>query len=188
MKQQADLHHRDVEYSVGEWVYLKLQPYRQYSVFRRASQKLAYRFYGPYLILERLGPVAYLLDLPAGSRVHPVFHVSLLRRCNTPTPTANPDIPPISDDGALLLQPEAILDARWTRCGSRFVKELLVKWVALPENDATWELSSVFHDRFIPLSLEDNDVTSAGSNGRTATSSPRRSARPHRPNPRFVEE
>ncbi|CAN0917479.1 hypothetical protein LINGRAHAP2_LOCUS30323 [Linum grandiflorum] len=164
MKQQADLQRRDIEFTVGDWVYLKLQPYRQHSVFRRASQKLACRFYGPYLIDERLGPVAYRLVLPPSNRVHPVFHVSLLCRCNTPNPAASSDIPPITDDGALLIQPEEILNTRWTRCGSLFVEELLVKWHTLPADDATWELAFVFHDRFIQLGLEDNAVASGEGN------------------------
>ncbi|CAN0826376.1 hypothetical protein LINGRAHAP2_LOCUS666 [Linum grandiflorum] len=126
---------------------------------------------------------------PPGSRVHPVFHVSLPRRCNTPNPEASSDIPPITDDGALLIQPETILDTRWTRCGSRFVEELLVKWHTLPADDATWELASIFHDRFIQLSLEDNAVASGQGNDRPTTPhEPRRSAHNRRPNSRFVEE
>ncbi|CAN0843597.1 hypothetical protein LINGRAHAP2_LOCUS3930 [Linum grandiflorum] len=194
MKQQADSGRRDVSYAVGDWVYLKLQPYRQHSVFRRASQKLSCRFYGPYIITERLGPVAYRLGLPEGSRVHPVFHVSLLRRCNTINPSPSSDIPPITDNGSLLLQPEAIIDTRWTRCGSRFVEEVLVKWQSLPADDATWELATVFHDRFVQLGIEDNAVVSEEGNDRLPRSppspphQPRRSTRPHRPNPRFRDE
>ncbi|KAL0291646.1 UNVERIFIED_CONTAM: hypothetical protein Sradi_7018200 [Sesamum radiatum] len=49
------------------------------SVRRRSSQKLASRFFGPFRILRRLGPVAYELDLPPASCIHPVFHASLLK-------------------------------------------------------------------------------------------------------------
>ncbi|KAL0319963.1 UNVERIFIED_CONTAM: hypothetical protein Sradi_5257800 [Sesamum radiatum] len=55
MKQQADRHRRDLDFSVGDWVLLRLQPYRQLSVQRRASQKLGRRFFGPFRILRRLG-------------------------------------------------------------------------------------------------------------------------------------
>jgi hypothetical protein len=52
MKQMVDRKRRDVSFEVGSWVLLKLHPYRQQSAFKRVYQKLASRFYGPYLILE----------------------------------------------------------------------------------------------------------------------------------------
>ncbi|GAU25103.1 hypothetical protein TSUD_257970 [Trifolium subterraneum] len=55
---------RDKEFSEGQWVYLKLQPYRQVSVHRRSLQELSKRFYRPFRIHRHIGPVAYELDLP----------------------------------------------------------------------------------------------------------------------------
>lgn len=81
MIQQVNSKRRDKEFAEGDWVYLKLQPYRQVSVHRRSSQKLAKRFYRPFRILHRIGPVAYELELPSTARIHPVFHVSLLKPC-----------------------------------------------------------------------------------------------------------
>ena len=59
---------------------LKLQPYCQSSVQRRINKKLSIRYYGPYKIAAKVGKVTYKLDLPPNSKVHPVFHVSLLKK------------------------------------------------------------------------------------------------------------
>lgn len=64
MKTQADKHRTERVFKVGDEVFLKLQPYIQASVARHANHKLAYKFFGPYTILERVGEVAYRLDLP----------------------------------------------------------------------------------------------------------------------------
>lgn len=80
MKMVFDLDHKDREFNVGDWVYLPLQSYRQTNIKLRTNFKLSPRFYGPFKILQRNGPVAYKLELPTRSRIHPVFHVSVLKK------------------------------------------------------------------------------------------------------------
>ena len=78
MKQQADQHRSERSFEVGDWVFLRLQ---QMS-FKQAKKdnKLSPKYYGPYKVLQKIGTMAYKLKLPASSRVHPVFHVSCLKK------------------------------------------------------------------------------------------------------------
>jgi hypothetical protein len=59
-------------------VYMKLQPYIQSSVVSRANQKLSFKFFGPFRVLQRIGKVAYRLQLSESSSVHSMVHVSQL--------------------------------------------------------------------------------------------------------------
>ena len=80
MKVHADSRHRDIHWTVGELVYVKLRPYRQSSLAQRVNEKIAPRFYGPFTILEKIGPIAYKLKLPATARIHPVILIPLLKK------------------------------------------------------------------------------------------------------------
>lgn len=61
---------------VGDWAYLKLRPFRQGTLLKHSSPKLASRFVGPFQVEARIGAVAYRLRLPDEARIHPLFHVS----------------------------------------------------------------------------------------------------------------
>ncbi|KAL4352593.1 hypothetical protein GQ457_06G013560 [Hibiscus cannabinus] len=81
MKNQADKHRRKKELEEGSWAFVRLQPYRQMSLQSRCNQKLSPKFFGPYRIAQRIGKVAYKLELPESTRIHPVFHISQLKPC-----------------------------------------------------------------------------------------------------------
>ena len=158
MKCQADQHRREASFLVGDYVYLKLQPYRQTSVAFRSSMKLAPRFFGPYKVIAKVGPVAYKLALPLGSQIHDVFHVSLLKKHLGPVTATSTQLPPVSDTSTVLPQPEAVLDRRVIHKGKyRPKSEILVKWVGAPAEDATWENEWRFTKSYPDFILVDKD-------------------------------
>lgn len=115
MKKQADSHRREVNYKEGDWVLLKLRPRRQ-STTKGAEAtigKLAKRFYGPFKILQHIGLVAYKLQLPEASQIHPVFHCSLLKPFHgSPEQVPELKLPTDFFDSQPLVFPLAILDYR----------------------------------------------------------------------------
>lgn len=88
MKDYADATRHDAQYAVGNLVYLKLRPYRRKSVALHRNEKLYPRYYRPFEIVARVGPVAYKLRLPKPTSMHPVFHVSQLRKAIGTAPSS----------------------------------------------------------------------------------------------------
>lgn len=74
IKAHYDLGWHDAIFSISDIVYLKIQPYRRFSLHQLANQKLTARFFGPYKVLERVREVAYSLELPDEATIHSVFH------------------------------------------------------------------------------------------------------------------
>ncbi|PNX73179.1 putative retrotransposon Ty3-gypsy subclass protein, partial [Trifolium pratense] len=74
----------------------------------RINAKLAAKYYGPYPIIERVGAVAYKLKLPEGSRVHPVFHVSLLKKV-VGNYQEDKELPDLLEEKIEICEPEAVL-------------------------------------------------------------------------------
>ncbi len=148
MKQVADKHRIDREFQIGDHVFLKLQPYRQSTIARRSNLKLSSRFYGPFEVLEKIGPVAYRLRLPEGSKVHPVFHVYVLKRSPPEGVPASDAAPTTGDEGQPLAELREILDRRLVRRGNKAITQVKVSWSNLPEDRTTWEDYWVLREQF----------------------------------------
>ena len=145
---------------MGDQVLLKLQPYAQSSVVNRPFPKLAFKYFGPYQVLERLGPAAYRLALPEDSLAHPVFHISQLKPFTPDYTPVYTQLPLLADLSATELESESVLDRRLVKKGNRAIPQVLVKWANIPQASATWEDLYVVMHRF-PTCLAWGQASSA---------------------------
>ncbi|KAF5767039.1 putative nucleotidyltransferase, Ribonuclease H [Helianthus annuus] len=155
MKLAADKHRRDLHFMIDDWVYVKLQPYRQGSVRLQRHHKLGHRYFGPYRVVARIGSVSYKLDLPEAAKIHPVFHVSLLRKCiGKPAQQITP-LHLVDSTSTLILQPQHVLQTRTIHKGNQLVPQYLIQWEGLPVTTATWEDSAQIQQQFPNFPLAD---------------------------------
>lgn len=112
MKSQADLHSADKSFNIGDWVYLKLQPYKQHSLRLKGFNKLSPRYYGPLQIVQKVGQMAYRLALPTDCSIHPIFHVSCLKLKLGSNVVPTPTLPHVTLAGVLNPKSVALLQHR----------------------------------------------------------------------------
>ena len=149
-KRHYDTAHRALEFAVHDWVWLRLLNRNTHSLLHGPKSKLSPRYAGPFQVIEKIGDVAYRLRLPAGARIHDVFHVGVLKPFHGNPPVSTPPLPPLQD-GRLLQQPAKILKSQLRRG----VWHVLVHWSGLPEADATWEPVPNFKETYPEFQLED---------------------------------
>lgn len=101
--------------------------------------KLSSKYYEPYQILSQVGQVAYKLLLPHTSKVHPVFHVSLLKKKIGSRAVVQSVLPMTSEEGQLLVKPVAILQRQLVPKWNVVAIKVLIQWSNLPPEDAIWE-------------------------------------------------
>jgi hypothetical protein len=124
-------------------VFLRLQAYKQMSFKQdKKDNKLSPKYYGPYKVFQKIGTMAYKLELPASSRVHPVFHVSCLKKVIGEKIPVQTIFLELDEEGKIILDTEAITDTRIHQLGNISISEYLIKWRKLPTEDSTWEEES----------------------------------------------
>ncbi|XP_071924740.1 uncharacterized protein [Coffea arabica] len=148
MKKYADEHRSEREFQVRDWVYLRLQPYRQSSVMIRNNTKLSAKYFGPYCIEGRIGKVAYRLKLPATSRIHPVFHVSLLKKKLRDQTTPTLQLPDVDERGQIRVEPVALLCRRMIKRRNAASTQWLIQWWGTEPAEATWEDAEQIREKF----------------------------------------
>nr|GEY22863.1 retrotransposable element Tf2 [Tanacetum cinerariifolium] len=138
MVSQANKHRIDIIFEVGMWVYLKFQPHRKETLRKENQYKLSSKNYGLFMILKRIGAVAYKLELPSNSQVHLVFHVSQLKLCQRSLHKSR-ILPHCVPNGVLSAEPVIILDRRLAKVNNKALPYVLVKGSNHTYEDATWE-------------------------------------------------
>ena len=141
-------------FAVGDRMFLKVKRFLQPTFSNTLVSKFSPKYFGPYTILARVGEVAYRLQLPIGVKVHPVFHVSLLKKSVGPHTAASPVLPPLEgefdmvtspvlppmeEEAEVVLEPRAIVDRRAIYQGTAPITQVLIRWSHLPPDQPTWE-------------------------------------------------
>lgn len=142
---------------MGDLVYLRLHSYKQSSLKANKKEKLKPRFYGPYHVTRRIGEVAYELELPEGSSIHNVFHVSCLKKVMGQNIAITINLLPLNEEGKLMLETVEIIDVREKNLRNHTLREYLVHWKHLPLDDATWEGEHILQHPALHL-LEEKQI------------------------------
>ena len=111
----------------------------QQSIAARGFNKLSPRFFGSYKVLERIGEVAYKLDLPPESVIHPGIHVSCLKAKLGNHNVSISMFPSINSQGILTPEPATILQSSSHQLRRRTITQLLIQWQGGSVEDATWD-------------------------------------------------
>ncbi|KAL4341972.1 hypothetical protein GQ457_08G032080 [Hibiscus cannabinus] len=148
-KSYADLKRREVEYAVGDKVFLKVSPWKKVMRFGRKG-KLSPRYIGPYEIVGRVGPVAYRLLLPPElERIHDVFHVSMLRKYRSdPSHVMPVEEIELNPDLSYDEEPIEILASDSKVLRGRTIELVKVKWRHLGVEEATWERKDDMREQY----------------------------------------
>jgi hypothetical protein len=153
IKKCADLKRSERSFSEGDMVYLKLQPFRHHAFALHQSLKLTTKYYRPFGVLQKLGSTAYKIQLPPTTEIHPVFHVSQLKKHMGPKAVPQANLPLVTSEGYIKSEPVAVLDTRalprqdeivtqwkiqWINL-SADQAEIVTQWINLSADQATWE-------------------------------------------------
>ena len=139
-KSYADTRRKDLEFDVGEKVFLKVAPLKGVLRFGKKG-KLSPCIIGPFEILERIGILAYRLALPPNlSSVHDVFHVSMLRKyVYDPTHVIEYEPLVVHENLTYEEKPVRILDRKEQVLRNRVIPLVKVLWRNHAVEEATWE-------------------------------------------------
>ncbi|GJR43920.1 putative reverse transcriptase domain-containing protein [Tanacetum coccineum] len=163
-KSYANLKRKPIEFQVGDKVMLKVLPWKGVVRFGKRG-KLNPRYVGPFKVIERVGEVAYKLELPEElSRVHNTFYVSNLKKCHADEPLAVPLDGLHPDDKLHLVEePLEIVGREVKRLKRSRIPLVKVRWNSKRGPEFTWEREDQFKKKYPHLFTETTPSSSAAS-------------------------
>ncbi|GJX33773.1 putative reverse transcriptase domain-containing protein [Tanacetum coccineum] len=161
-KSYADLKRKPMEFQVGDKVMLKVSPWKGVVRFGKRG-KLNPRYVGPFKVIERVGEVAYKLELPEElSRVHNTFHVSNLKKCHADEPLAVPlDGLHLDDKLHFVEEPVEIVGHEVKRLKRSRIPLVKVRWNSKRGPEFTWEREDQFKKKYPHLFTKTTPSSSA---------------------------
>nr|GEV06803.1 hypothetical protein [Tanacetum cinerariifolium] len=120
---------------------------RQVFIRQGQQHKLSPKYYGPFKVAERIGELAYRIELPSSSQIHPAFHISQLKKCHGKDHSVRV-LPQLREDGLLENKPMAILERRLRKVNNKPVMFVLIQWTNKPVEEASWEIYDDLITRF----------------------------------------
>ncbi|GJU10553.1 putative reverse transcriptase domain-containing protein [Tanacetum coccineum] len=161
-KSYADLKRKPMEFQVGDKVMLKVSPWKGVVRFGKRG-KLNPRYVGPFKVMERVGEVAYKLELPEElSRVHNTFHVSNLKKCHADEPLAFRWMGLILDDKLHFVEePVEIVGREVKRLKRSRIPLVKVRWNSKRGPEFTWEREDQFKKKYPHLFTKTTPSSSA---------------------------
>ncbi|XP_042972782.1 uncharacterized protein LOC122304588 [Carya illinoinensis] len=135
---------------------------------KKLNLKLSKKYYGHFKVIERLGDVAYRLELPSTSKLHLVFHVIVLKKGVGDPKLIVEELPKFDEEGMMFLQSKEALDYRVNTRGRKRRKmwQVLIQWGGVPREEATWEDYEDMVSKFPQFILEGKDVLEGRGNVR----------------------
>jgi hypothetical protein len=106
--------------------------------------------------MEKVGTVAYKLNLPVSAKIHPVFHVSLLKKKVGLQVVVNPHLPPLVDPKNPRWYPAKVLDTLLVKRKGKASAKWLVQWAGASVEDATWEFADDIMGRYPDFEIGDS--------------------------------
>ncbi|XP_075494744.1 uncharacterized protein LOC142532308 [Primulina tabacum] len=150
-KSYADQRRRELDFFVGDHVFVKVAPMKVVMRFEKKG-KLTPRHIGPFEILERVGTLAHRVALPPNlAVVHNVTHVSCNGSTSNPSHVLNYEPLQLTPNLSFEERPAQILDRqeRWIR--NKVIHMVKVKWLNHYEEEATWEIETEMKSRYPKL-------------------------------------